>query len=71
MMLVLYKCFTSLTESFTVVDERCVACTTAVLTDGVFVFVTVCSVDDETEQIGVLGVTVECLQTLQAINREL
>jgi len=33
--------------------------------------VVVCSADDETEQIGVLGVTVECLQALQAISREL
>jgi len=33
--------------------------------------VIVCSVDDETEQIGLLGVSVECLQALQAINREL
>ena len=33
--------------------------------------VVVCSADDETEQIGDLGVTVECLQALQAISREL
>jgi len=33
--------------------------------------VIVFSVEDETEQIGMLGVSVECLQALQAINREL
>jgi len=33
--------------------------------------VVVFSVEDETEQIGVLGVSVECLQALQAISKEL